>query len=189
MKIHFNSSSTIPVRTNKYFSDSYYLVEYLTMILIALGVVGITAGSHSIGLPLYKLNPMHWVIYFAILIRKPSVCSILVLAFALPLTSNMLTGHPIVIKSMIMGFELAIYGLIFISVIKYFNLAPIYAYLISQVSGRIAYYGLKYVLIKAQLIDGFLVSTSIILQIAVFVVLGIVLLLIGKKQLTRKLSD
>ena len=182
MTSHSNSSSIISARTN----ISYYLVEYLTMILIALGVVGITAGSHNIGLPLYKLNPMHWVIYFAIMFRKSSISSIIVLAIALPLTSNMLTGHPIVIKSMIMGFELAIYGLIFITVIKYFNLAPIFAYLISQVSGRIAYYGLKYILIKAQLIDGFLVSTSIILQIVVFVLLGIILLFIDKEQITRK---
>lgn len=185
MKISSNGLITFSVWRKK----SYYLVEYLTMILIALGVVGITAGSHSIGLPLYKLNPMHWVIYITILLRKPSISSIIVLSIALPLTSNMLTGHPIVIKSMIMVFELAIYGLIFISVIKYLNFAPIFAYLISQISGRIAYYGLKYTLIKAELVDGSLVSTSIILQIVVFVVLGIVLFLIDKKQLTRKLRD
>ncbi len=165
MSIHSNRSVLSNIMPSRYFTAMYYVIENMVMILIAVTVVGITSGSHSIGLPLYKLNPMHWVIYFAILIRKQSVCSILVLAFALPLTSNMLTGHPIVIKSMIMGFELAIYGLIFISVIKYLNLAPIFAYLISQVSGRIVYYGLKYVLIKAELVDGFLVSTSIILQI------------------------
>jgi hypothetical protein len=159
------------------------------MILIALGVVGITAGSHSIGLPLYKLNPMHWVIYFAILFRKPSVSSIIVLAFALPLTSNMITGHPMFIKSMIMGVELSIYGIVFLSAIKFFDLVPIFAYAISQVIGRFVYYVLKYVLIKVELIDGFLVSTSIILQIVVFVVLGIVLFLLDKKQLTRKLRD
>jgi hypothetical protein len=165
MKIYSNSSSTISVWANK----SSYLVEYLTMILIAIGVVGITAGSHSIGLPLYKLNPMHWVIYFVILFRKPSISSIIVLAIALPLTSNMLTGHPIAIKSLIMGFELVVYGLIFISLIKYFNLAPIFAYLISQFSGHIAYYGLKYIFIKADLIDSLLISTSIILQFVIFV--------------------
>jgi hypothetical protein len=182
MKIYSNSSNTISTVTNK----STYLVEYLTMIILAIGVVGITSGSHSIGLPLYKLNPMHWVIYFVILFRKPSFSSIIVLAIALPLTSNMLTGHPIVIKSLIMGFELAIYGLIFISLIKYLNLAPIFAYIISQFSGHIAYYGLKYIFIKAQLIDGFIVSTSIILQFVVFVVLGITLYLSDKVRLKRK---
>ena len=79
MRICSNSSSATSAKTNK----SYYLVEYLTMILIALGVVGITASSHSIGLPLYKLNPMHWVIYLAILFRRPSTSSIIVLAIAL----------------------------------------------------------------------------------------------------------
>jgi hypothetical protein len=174
---------------NKYSSVLNYVVEYLIMVLISISVVGITSGSHSIGLPLYKINPMHWVVYFAILLRKPSVSSIIILAFALPLTSNILTGHPIIIKSMIMGVELSIYGLIFLAAIKFFNLIPVIAYLISQVTGRFVYYGLKYVLIKAELIDSFLVSTSLILQITIFVALGMTLFYIDKKRLTRKLWE
>ena len=126
MRIYSNSSSAISAKINK----PYYLVEYLTMILIALGVVGITAGSHSIGLPLYKLNPMHWVIYFAILLRKPSISSILILAFAMPFTSLLLTGHPMVFKSLIMSIELSIYGIMFISVLVF--VTDVLASLLSQ---------------------------------------------------------
>ena len=189
MSIHFNSSGINHVMPSKYSLVLNYVVEYLIMILIAIGLVSITSGSHSIGLPLYKFNPMHWVIYLAILFRKSSISSIIVLAFALPLASNMLTNHPIIIKSMIMGVELSIYGLIFLSAIKFIKLNPVIAYLISQITGRFVYYGLKYVLIKAELFDSFLVSTSIILQIIVFVVLGITLFFIDKKQSTRKLWD
>ncbi len=189
MKIHSTSLYTSPVKTNIHYSALYYVVEYLIMVLIAISVAGITSGSHSIGLPLYKINPMHWVIYFAILFRKPSISSIIVLAIALPLTSNILTGHPMVIKSILMGVELSIYGIVFISAIKFINLVPIIAYLISQVTGRFVYYGLKYIFIKAELIDGFLISTSIVFQLVISGVLGIILFLINKKHLTRKLKD
>ena len=186
MSINSNSSDTSLVTSNEYYSISNYIVEYLTMILIALGVVGITAGSHSIGLPLYKLNPMHWVIYFAILLRKPSVSSILILAFALPFTSLLLSGHPLVFKSLIMSIELSIYGIMFISVIKYFQFTLGFAFVISQITGRIIYYGLKYIFIKFKLIDSMFISTSLYLQMFVFCALGIALFLISKKYIAKK---
>ena len=182
MKSHSIRSSTISARTNM----SYYLVEYFTMILIALGVVGITAGSHNIGLPLYKLNPMHWVIYFAILFRKPSISTTVILSFALPFTSLLMTGHPMVFKSLIMSVELSIYGIMFISVIKYFQITLGVAFVISQITGRIVYYGLKYIFIKFKLIDSMFISTSVYLQMVVFCALGIALFLINKKNIARK---
>ena len=115
MSIHSNSSDNSQLISSRYSVVLSYVIENMIMILIAVSVVGITSGSHSIGLPLYKLNPMHWVIYFAILLRKPSISSIVVLAFALPFTSLFLTGHPLIFKSVIMGAELSIYGIIFIS--------------------------------------------------------------------------
>lgn len=189
MSIHSNRSVLSNIMPSRYSTAMYYVIENMVMILIAVTVVGITSGSHSIGLPLYKLNPMHWVIYFAILFRKPAISSIVVLSFALPFTSLLLTGHPLVFKSLIMSVELSIYGIMFISTIKYFNLTPVFAFIISQVTGRIVYYGLKYILIKVELIDSFLVSTSIVFQLVVSGVLGIVLFLIDKKQITRKLRD
>ena len=183
MSIHSKSSDNSQLISSRYSVVLSYVIENMIMILIAVSMVGITSCSHSIGLPLYKLNPMHWVIYFAILFRKPSVSSIVVLAFALPFTSMFLTGHPLVLKSVIMGVELSIYGIMFISAIKYFNLTPVFAFAISQVIGRIIYYGLKYILIKVELIDSILVSTSIILQIVVFGILGIVLFLADKKHM------
>jgi hypothetical protein len=161
----------------------------MVMILIAVSMVVMTIGSHQVGLPLYKINPMHWVIYLTILLKKPSFSSVVLLAFALPLTSNLLTGHPLLFKSMIMGVELAIYGIIFISAIKYFHMIPILAYVLSQATGHIVYYVLKYILIKVELLNGVLVSTSLLLQFVVFGVLGIVLFLTNKTVLSRKLRD
>ena len=122
MSINSNYSVLCHKMPSRYSLSWHYVIENMVMILIATSLVGITSGSHSIGLPLYKLNPMHWVIYLAILFRKPSDISIVVLAFALPFTSLFLTGHPLVFKSVIMGVELSIYGILFISAIKYFKL-------------------------------------------------------------------
>lgn len=179
---HFNSLNISSEKSNIHSTASYFVNEYLVMILIAVSVVVITSGSHSIGLPFYIINPMHWVIYCAILFRKTSVSSIVVLAFALPLTSMLLTGHPLVFKCMIMGVELSIYGIMYISTIKYFKIAPVLAFAISQVTGRIVYYGLKYILIQAELIDSALLSTSILIQFIISVLLGLTLYLITIKK-------
>ena len=171
MNINSNSSNTSLVTSNEYYSFSNYIVEYLTMILIALGVVGITAGSHSIGLPLYKLNPMHWVIYFAILLRKPSISSILILAFALPFTSLLLSGHPLVFKSLIMSIELSIYGIIFSLIINRSPQFILGAFILSQIVGHVVYFLLKYSIIQMELMNSKLFSSSIIIQILVIIIL------------------
>lgn len=182
MKTH---SENELIRLSWYSHTWYYSTEYLVMTIITVVMVSITAGSHSIGLPLYKLNPMHWVIYFTILLRKPSVSAIVILAFLLPLTSNLLTGHPLMIKSVIMGVELLIYGMIFRLAIKYFNMVLVLAYILSQIAGYIVYYGLKFTFIRIGLINGALVSTSVILQVVVFGLLGTALFCTDRFLLAR----
>ena len=152
------------------------------MILIAVCVVGITSCSHSIGLPLYKLNPMHWVIYLAILFRKPSAISIVVLAVAMPFTSLLLTGHPMVYKSVIMSVELSIYGIIFSLILNRVYQSITLAYIVSQIFGQVIYFSLKYLLIKMALMNSAMFSSSIIIQIIVFIILGLCLQIIYNQQ-------
>ena len=185
MDVQSNRPGASYVKPNKYSLVNNYIIEYLFAVLIAISVVGITSGSHSIGLPLYKLNPMHWVIFFAILFRKPSLGAIIVLAFALPFTSNLITGHPLLIKSVIMGVELSIYGVVFNSLTNYYTIRPVLAYVISQIAGHIVYYWLKYIMINVGLLDSALISTSIVLQLIVFGCLGLALLCTDKYLLTQ----
>ena len=185
MKVQSNRSSVSCVNPSRYSLAYYYVIEYLFAILIAVSVVGITSGSHSIGLPLYKLNPMHWVIFFAILFRKPSLSALIVLAFALPFTSNLLTGHPLLIKSVIMGVELSIYCVAFNTMTNYYTVRPVFAYVISQLTGHIVYYGLKYIMISAGLVDIALVSTAISTQLIAFGLLGTALFCTDKYLVTK----
>jgi len=186
--VQSNKSGTSCVKASRYFLAYYYVIEYLFAILIAVCVVGITSGSHSIGLPFYKLNPMHWVIYFTILFRKPSLGALIVLAFALPFTSNLLTGHPLFIKSVIMGVELSIYVVVFNVMINYFTVRPVSAYVISQIAGHIVYYGLKYIMINTGLLESALISSSIITQLIVFGCLGLALFCTDKYLLAKDIK-
>ncbi len=158
------------------------LTEYITMLIIAVGIVGLIAGSHRIGVPLYKINPMHWVVYFVILFKKPSFSSIAILAFALPLTSNILTGHPLIIKSIIMSFELLIYGMIFSLLYNHVSKSIPFAYIVSQIVGHIIYFSLKYILIKIELMNSVMFTSSVIIQIIVFIILGLCLQIISTQR-------
>jgi len=154
---------------------TYYLTEYLLFLISAIGIVVITSGSHQIGIPLYKINPMHWVLYFIIIYKRPENSSILVLAFLLPAISTIFTGHPIIIKSIVMGIELSVYGIIFSLLFTYYEKSFIIAFVVSQLIGHIVYYSLKYVLITNGVMHGLLFASSIYTQAIVFVVLGIAL--------------
>ncbi|MFC1565421.1 hypothetical protein ACFL4B_00565 [Candidatus Neomarinimicrobiota bacterium] len=179
MRINSNSSVLSDKMPSRYSGTLHYVIENMVMMLIAVSVVGITWCSHSIGLPLYKLNPMHWVIYLAILFRKPSAISIVVLAFAMPFTSLLLTGHPMVYKSVIMGVELSIYGIIFSLILNHVYQSITFAYIVSQIFGLVIYFSLKYLLIKMELMNSAMFSSSIIIQIIVFIILGLCLQIIS----------
>lgn len=154
---------------------SFYLSEYFIYLLCAISLVGITAGSHNIGIPLYKINPMHWVLYFMILHKKPVNISILFLAFALPFTSTILTGYPHLIKSILMGIEMSFYGIFFKIFTTYYFKTTINAFILSQIIGHFIYYTIKYILIEIGLMNSMLFTSSIFFQIVVILVLGLTL--------------
>lgn len=159
---------------------SLYFSEYLTMLLISIGLVGLTVGSHHIGLPLYKINPMHWILYFVIIFKKPTLSTIAVLAIALPFTSSILTGYPLFIKSLIIVLELLTYGFIFSLLLKCNSIFV--PYILSQIAGHTIYYGVKYYLIKAEILNSLLISSSIFFQLTISIVLGISILIVNEQQ-------
>ena len=173
---------------NNFYSKrfSIYFSEYLTMLLISIGLVGITVGSHHIGLPLYKINPMHWILYFIIILKKPTLGTIAVLAIALPFTSSILTGYPLFIKSFIISLELLTYGFIF-SLLQKSN-SIFVPYILSQITGHTIYYGAKYYLIKAELLNSLLITSSIFFQLIISIVLGIGILITCEQQ-NRNIKD
>ena len=159
---------------------SKYISEYITVLIVSTCLVGITVGSHNIGLPLYKINPMHWILYFVIILKRPALSTIIILAFALPFTSNILTGYPLMAKSFLILLELITYGVVFNLLLK--NNSVILSYISSQVAGHIIYYSIKYFFIKTYIMKGILISSSIILQITMFIILGICIEIASRQQ-------
>ena len=159
---------------------SLYFSEYLTMLLISISLVGLTVGSHHIGLPLYKINPMHWILYFVIILKKPTLSTIAVLAIALPFTSSILTGHPVMIKSFLICLELLTYGVVFSLLFK--SNSILIPYLLSQIVGHTIYYSFKYFLIKAEIFNSIFISSSIFLQLIISILLGFSIILFKKYQ-------
>ena len=159
---------------------SLYFSEYLTMLLISICLVGITVGSHNIGIPLYKINPMHWILYYVVILKKPAISTIAVLAIALPFTSSILTGHPVMIKSFLICLELLTYGIVFSLLFK--SNSILIPYLLSQIAGHTIYYSSKYYLIKAEIFNSIFISSSIFLQLLISIVMGISIILFKKHQ-------
>jgi len=160
---------------------SKYISEYITVLLVSTCLVGITVGSHNIGILLFKINPMHWILYFAIILKRPALSTIIILSFALPFTSNILTGYPLMAKSFVITIELITYGVVFNLLLK--NNSVILSYISSQIAGHTIYYSIKYIFIKTYVMEGILISSSIVLQITVFIILGICIEIATRQQI------
>ena len=104
----------------------------------------------------------------------------LFVAFTLPFVSFLFSGHPLFLKSMIMSIELVTNVLVLHYMIN--KTRAFWAFGISIIVGKIVYYLLKYALISFGLLNMSLVSTSLLWQIGVMIILSIVGGLISKKQ-------
>ena len=84
-----------------------------------------------------------------------------------------------------MGVELSIYGVVFNTMTNYYTVRPVSAYVMSQLAGQFVYYGLKYIMISAGLVDIALVSTAISTQLIAFGLLGTALFCTDKYLVTK----
>lgn len=116
---------------------------------------------HLVKFPLYFLDPMKILVILAIIhtTRKNAYF----LAMALPAVSLIISGHPVFIKSFLISAELLVTLLIFnLLTDKY--LKPYFSIFIAIISSKIFYYGTKYLLITAGMLDLNLFSTPFIYQ-------------------------
>lgn len=137
--------------------------------------------SHVIPIPLYKMDPMK--IFLMVAIVFSSRGNALLMAASLPLISTLSVGHPIFPKNLIISAEMVIFvGMIsapFLS--RYGKLAQFFS---AVLVSKIAYYGLKALLISAGALEMSLFSTPLAVQgMSVLVLLGVFYLLsLGKSE-------
>ena len=126
---------------------------------IVLLMFFLPAISHFLSFPLYKVEPMRIMVLAGYLLsaNKKNAYS---LAFVLPLVSFFLTGHPLMIKSILMMCELSINVFLFSLLIEK-KLNVFFAMLTSIVLSKVFYYSIKFLLISAGIMNTNIVDTQI----------------------------
>lgn len=127
--------------------------------------------SHAFALPLYLLEPMRFVLIFSLF--STSRKNVFFLALSMPLFSYVSSGHPLLIKSLLISFELLINAVIFFRLNKSWD-SPVFSVLVSVLASKILYYIFKYLLLTFGLLDGNLISSPTHIQLIVLAFAGII---------------
>lgn len=137
----------------------------LTDVLILTLVYFIPALSHVMPIPVYLLDPMRILLLTGLLISRNNT-NAFILAATIPLISTIATGHPPFYKAILISIELVSNIAIFVYLIKKVNwIAPLLL-LTSIIASKIIYYSLKFLFIQFALIDGALITTNLLIQLA-----------------------
>jgi hypothetical protein len=126
--------------------------------------------SHDLAFPLYLLEPMRILVILALL--HTNKITAFVLAVTLPLFSFAVSGHPVFIKSLLVGSELLINVWLFISFSDLFRNRTV-SLIASVLLSKGAYYGLKAILIGFGVLRMDLVSTPLLIQLLVTTGIGL----------------
>ena len=163
------------VRTRESYLDfkMVLLLDFVAVFLIYM----IPTISHLISLPLYKFEPMRWVLLLNLLFVGDKKNSY-IMAVTLPLFSFFVGSHPVFIKALIMAVELVTNVFIFIQLSKRLNSGI--AMFISIVSSKLIYYAIKYLCVSTGLLASSMVSTSITIQLIVAIVISLAFLFFSK---------
>jgi hypothetical protein len=148
--------------------------------LIALAIVYLVPSvSHLFSVPLYLAEPLRvFVILSLIHTRKENA---FILALTLPLFSFLISGHPIMLKMLIIIFELGLNAFLFIVLTKRLNNVFL-SMLLSIALSKMFFYGVQYLFITATWIDPAMVEHPIVPQIVLTIALSLYAILILQKK-------
>lgn len=136
----------------------------ITDVIVFLLVYLIPAFSHITPFPLYLAEPMRIIMLGGYFMSTNRINTYFI-AFTIPLFSMMTTGHPVLFKSFLIGFEL-MGNVFFLDIfLKRWSKFAFPALITSIILSKLLYYFMKYLFIIWDLIDGKLLSTSIQLQL------------------------
>ena len=150
-----------------------YPSTYIFDITCICAIYIIPSFSHIIPIPLYYLDPMRIIIMLAIC--HTSGWNAYFLAVTLPLVSFITSGHPIFIKSFLIMAELGLNVCLFLFLRKKISNTFSVA-LISISLSKVIYYVIKSLFISVGLLKSGLVSTPIIYQVSVMVLISVYVL-------------
>ena len=124
--------------------------------ILALVVIYLVPSiSHLLGFPLYYFDPMRLMLILSLVYTNRN--NTLLIASTLPLVSLLISEHPSLIKSLLIGSELTLNVWLFYRLsrkIKNYSI-PIF---FSIIIAKVFYYSAKYISINTSLINGELFS-------------------------------
>jgi len=125
--------------------------------------------SHMINIPLYLADPMRIIILLSLIYTSRK--NAYLIALTLPLFSFIISSHPLAIKSLLITSELILNIFLFYRLSKYISNYFLLMFTSILIS-KIFYYTVKYVLINTTLLPGELISTPILLQLGVMLIIS-----------------
>jgi hypothetical protein len=125
--------------------------------------------SHLFSFPVYLLEPMRIMLILSL--AHTSKKNAYLIALTLPLFSFLISAHPSIIKSLLITGELLFNVWLFLYLSE--KIKNVFgAAAASIIVSKIAYYAVKYLLISSALITGGLISTPLMIQAVVTLVLS-----------------
>ncbi|NWF89336.1 MAG: hypothetical protein HXY50_07705 [Ignavibacteriaceae bacterium] len=159
------------------FSQSMVKVYLIDFLIIAI-IYFLPALSHLTALPLYYLEPMRLAMLFAMIHTGKK--NALIIAATLPIFSLLVSSHPGFLKAILITGELLFNLTFFYLLIRKVNVFS--AALLSIIASKLLYYGVKYIFIQTQLIEGGLITTPISIQLIIALLMSIYAGFVFKKS-------
>ena len=137
--------------------------RYRTTVLIDIGLLAalylLPTLSHLAALPLYKLEPMRIALIVALLFTHRA--NAYLIAWTIPLASFVLSGHPELIKALLIGIEYSVLVAAYGFLAQTRKWPPFIGLTAAILAGKVVYYALKYLSLDVGLLAGNLVSTPV----------------------------
>lgn len=160
----------------------------LALDFIALAIIYfIPTLTHLFSFPLYYIEPMRIMVILAI--AHTTKRNAYLLALTLPLFSLLVSGHPILYKSLLMSVELSLNVFLFYQISKKVE-NRFFSMLTSIILSKTVYYVLKFALISFTMLKLELFSTPLLMQLFISVAIsGYLFLVFYRKQFDGFLTD
>lgn len=161
-------------------NSAYKIV--VTDLVVLTAVYFIPAFIHATAFPLYYFEPMRLLLFAAYLISRNNTNAFL-LALTLPLVSTIFPPHhPPFYKAVIMSLELFVNVACFVWAVNKIKWPAFVLFFISTVISKVFYYGLKFVFIKMSLIQGELITTSLLTQLITLSILSLLFAIFYRRK-------
>lgn len=147
---------------------------------VALFIIAMPILAHLFPIPLYILEPMRLAVFATLILMPNRKMNAIMMALLLPLLSYIISGHPIAVKNILIAIELVANVTLFQLLVSKFNHVG-FSMFASILTSKLFYYGMKYVCLSIGLLSINIISTPLIIQIIVSIVISLVFAIWYKK--------